>query len=70
MHDELETKCGLCIHVSRFWCCAHTRVTQRRILEGNMDFNKTHDGEVQRAHTHRVTSTITDKLELKGQEQI
>jgi len=35
-----------------------------------MDFNKTHDGEVQRAHTHRVTSTITDKLELKGQEQI
>ncbi len=35
-----------------------------------MDFNKTHDGEVQRAHTRRVTSTITDKLELKGQEQI
>ncbi len=62
LHNELNLSYVKAISVT-FLCCAHTRVTRRRRLEGNKDFNKTHDGEVQR--THRVTSTITNKLELK-----
>ncbi len=34
----------------------------RRTFDGNKVFNIIQDEEVQRAHTHRVTSTITQRI--------
>ncbi len=50
--------------VSRILCSAHTRVTRRRRLEGIRYLIRLTMGKFS---THRVASTITNKLELKGQ---